>query len=133
MVINRAVTPRLKTSAKAYLSKQGWREVGDRKVYCRSKWEHRIAIYLEFLKRNKLIAEWEHEPQTFWFENIKRGVRSYLPDFKVTNIDESHYWIEVKGYMDSKSMTKLKRFAKYYPKEEMRVIDAKWFRKNPGI
>jgi hypothetical protein len=36
--------------------------------------------------------------------------------------DGSHYWIEAKGYMDAKSKTKIKRFNKYYPNEELRII-----------
>jgi hypothetical protein len=82
------------------------------------------------LKEAEKIKEWEHEPQTFWFETIKRGVRSYLPDFKVTLHDGTHYWVEVKGYMDAKSHTKLKRFAKYYPKEKLILMTGDWFKKN---
>jgi Protein of unknown function (DUF1064) len=109
-------------------SKQKWEEVGGRSIFFRSKWEFMYAQYLQFLKDNKQIREWEHEPQTFWFENIKRGVRSYMPDFKVIENDGSHYWVEVKGYMDAKSNTKLKRFAKYYPQEKMLLVGKEWFK-----
>ena len=85
---------------------------------------------MQFLKERGIIADWLYEPKTFWFNEIKRGVRSYLPDFKVILPDGSHYWAEVKGYMDGKSKTKIKRFNKYYPKEELRVIDAKWFKES---
>lgn len=71
-----------------------------------------------------------HEPNTFWFEGIKRGVVSYLPDFLVLENDGKSYYVEVKGYMDAKSKTKIKRFAKYYPKERLIVIDSKWFKRN---
>ena len=101
----------------------GWRTIGGQKCYFRSKWEANYARYLEFLKEYKKIKEWEHEPDTFWFESIKRGVRSYLPDFKVTQNDDSIYYVEVKGYMDSKSATKLKRMKKYYPEIEVRLVD----------
>jgi hypothetical protein len=77
-----------------------------------------------------VIKEWEHEPKTFWFEEIKRGTRSYLPDFKVTYWDGNHEWIEVKGYFDRKSLTKIKRFRKYYPQEILRIIDSEWFKAN---
>ena len=110
--------------------KAGWRNVSEKRIYFRSEWEYAYAKYLQFLKEQKLIAEWEHEPQTFWFENIRRGTRSYLPDFKVTGIDGKHYWAEVKGYFDSKSLTKIKRFKKYYPNEELKIIDKEWFIKN---
>ena len=107
-----------------------WREINGRKIYFRSKWEANYARYLEFLKANKNIADWEHEPETFWFEKIKRGVRSYLPDFKVTNLDGTHHWVEVKGYMDSRSATKIKRFAKYHPVQKLILIQGEWFSQN---
>ena len=108
----------------------GWRTIGERRIYFRSKWEWQYAVYLEFTKDREIIKEWEYESQTFWFEKIKRGVRSYKPDFKVIENDGSHYWVEVKGYMDTKSMTKIKRFKKFYPKEKLVVIDQKWFISN---
>jgi len=108
---------------------QGYRHVGDRNIYFRSNWEYRYALYLQFLKEQGVIQEWEHEPKTFWFELIKRGVRSYLPDFKIIKDDGTHYWVEVKGYMDSKSKTKLKRFKKYYPEEQLFLADESWFKK----
>lgn len=111
-------------------SNAGWREIGGNRYYCRSKWEANYARYLQWLKENSKIAQWEHEPKTFWFEKIKRGVRSYLPDFKVTELDNSYYWVEVKGYYDSKSLTKIKRFKKYYPDEILKLIDKSWFSKN---
>lgn len=41
-------------------------------------------------------------------------------------MNESYH--EVKGYMDPKSRTKLKRMAKYYPGVVVEVVDAKRFR-----
>lgn len=110
-------------------SKQGWRVIGDKKIYCRSRWEANYARYLEYQRNQGTILEWHHEPQTFWFEKIKRGVRSYMPDFKVCLSPWNHYWVEIKGYMDSKSKTKIKRFHKYYPGENLSVIDSKEYRK----
>lgn len=112
------------------VSKQAWHTVGGKKIYFRSTWELKFAKHLQFMKEQEIILEWEHEPKTFWFENIKRGVRSYLPDFKITRKDGSHYWAEVKGYMDSKSRTKINRFRKYYPEETLMLYDQEWFRKN---
>jgi hypothetical protein len=110
----------------------GWHNVGSKKAYFRSNWEYRYACYLEFLKICGVITEWLHEPQTFWFEKIKRGTRSYLPDFKVIRPNGSHYWVEVKGYFDRKSLTKIKRFKKYFPQEELIIVDKDWFTKNKG-
>ncbi len=105
--------------------KAAWREIGDKRIYARSKWEANYARYLEFLKKNGNIIEWEHEPETFWFEKIKRGVRSYLPDFMVTELDGSIVYHEVKGWMDARSKTKINRMKKYYPRVALRVIEAK--------
>lgn len=107
---------------RTYQTKRGWHTINDRRFYFKSSWEEIFARYLQFLKENNEIQEWEYEPQTFWFEQIKRGTRSYLPDFKITRLDSTHYWVEVKGYMDSKSHTKIKRFKKYYPQERLIVI-----------
>ena len=105
--------------------KKIWFVDGDRKFYMRSKWEFNYACYLNFLLKHGEILSWEHEPDTFWFEKIRRGVRSYLPDFKVVNKSGSIEYHEVKGYMDPKSKTKIKRMAKYYPEVKLVVIDQK--------
>jgi len=112
---------------------QAWRIIGTKKAYFRSVWEANYARVLEFLKSKGEIEDWLHEPKTFWFEDIKRGVRSYLPDFKVMMPDGSHYWVEVKGWMDPKSLTKIKRFRKYYPEEQLIVISEEWFRKHRNM
>ena len=90
-------------------------------IYFRSAWEANIARYLNFLIQQDEIARWEFEPVTFEFHAIKRGIRSYTPDFRVWNTDGNYEWWEVKGWMDSKSKTKLRRFAKYYPEENDRL------------
>lgn len=107
-----------------------WREIDGELFYFRSEWERKYALYLEWLKRTKNITEWLYEPKTFWFEGIKRGCVSYKPDFQVILASGSHYWVEVKGYMDSKSKTKLDRFKRYFPNESLEVIDGNWFRRN---
>jgi hypothetical protein len=110
--------------------RQGWREIGDKKVYCRSRWEANYARYLEWQFQQGFIKEWLHEPQTFWFDKIKRGCVTYLPDFKVISNDGAHFWVEVKGWMDPKSITKIRRFRKYFPEEKLFIIDKKWYQKN---
>lgn len=92
--------------------------------YFRSSWEANIARYLNFLKDKGEIDRWEYEPDTFWFEKIRRGVRSYRPDFKIwdTPDSEPYYW-EVKGYDYARGITARKRMAKYYPKVKLVVID----------
>lgn len=112
-------------------STAAWRVIGGQKKYFRSIWEANYARYLEWTRERGEILEWQHEPKTFWFEDIKRGVRSYKPDFYVYPADgSSQFWIEVKGFYDSKSLTKIKRMKKYYPNEKLILIDASWFAKN---
>ena len=108
--------------------KAGWREIGGKNKYYRSRWEANYARYLEWLKKNKQIADWAHEPKTFWFEGIKRGTLSYLPDFWIFNSDGTEEFHEVKGWMDDRSKTKLKRMAKYYPNVKLVLVDAKVYK-----
>lgn len=103
--------------------KQGKREDLNN-VFFRSSWEANYARYLNLLISQKQLYKWEFEPDTFWFKEIKRGTRSYLPDFKIWETENSiPYYVEVKGWMDDKSRTKLKRMAKYYPDIEVRLIE----------
>ena len=101
---------------------QGWYNLNTKRYYFRSSWEVNYARYLEWLLSRKDIKSWEYEPDVFWFEEIRRGVRSYLPDFKITNNNGTIEYHEVKGWMDPKSVTKIKRMAKYYPKTKLIVI-----------
>ena len=103
--------------------KGGWREIGGIKKYYRSRWEANYARYLVALKDGGLIQDWKHEPTTFWFEAIKRGTRSYLPDFLVVALDGAEVYHEVKGWMDDRSKTKLKRMKIYHPNICVKVIE----------
>ena len=105
--------------------KQGTLTIGNKVYRYKSAWEANIACYFEYLKSKEQIKDWEYEPITFWFEKIKRGTRSYKPDFKIIRPDYSIYYVEVKGWMDSKSKTKLNRMRIYYPDTEMVLIDSK--------
>jgi len=97
-------------------------------MYFRSKWEANYALYLDFLVKQGEIKDWEYEADVIMFEEIKLGTRSYRPDFKVFNHNGSFEYHEVKGYMDSKSKTKLKRMAKYYPEIRLLLIDSACYR-----
>ena len=110
----------------------GWREIGGKRNYYRSRWEANYARYLEWLKGLGEIIDWEHEPETFWFSGVKRGCVSYLPDFKVTAKHGAVAFHEVKGWMDDRSKTKIKRMAKYHPGVKLVVIDSKQYAKLRG-
>lgn len=92
-------------------------------MYFRSKWEANYALYLDFLVEKEQIKNWEYEADVFMFEEVKIGTRSYRPDFKIFNFNGSIEYHEVKGYMDSKSKTKLRRMLKYYPEIKLVLIE----------
>jgi hypothetical protein len=108
--------------------KAGWRTIGGIKKYYRSRWEANYARYLEWLRERGEIASWRHESKTFWFSKIKRGCVSYLPDFCVVDNDGVETYYEVKGWMDDRSKTKIKRMAIYFPEVTLVVIEAKDYR-----
>jgi len=117
------MTERIRKNPKNIYSnaRGGTRE--DLGFYVRSRWEANVARYLKYLVEKGDVYKWEYETDTFWFEGIKRGTRSYTPDFKVweTKNSEPYYW-EVKGYMDKKSNTRMKRMAKYHPNIRVDLI-----------
>lgn len=92
-------------------------------IYVRSAWEANWARYLNWLAEQGEIARWEYEPDEFAFP-VKRGTRFYTPDFKVYSPAGGYEYHEVKGWMDSKSKTALRRMTKYHPDVRVTVIDA---------
>lgn len=120
-VINRSKYNQYKNSYS--IARGGKRE--DLGMYFRSSWEANWARYLNFQKKHGAIVDWEYEPETFEFEDIKRGSRYYTPDFKVYNPDGSVEFHEIKGYMDRTSQTKLKRMNKYYPDVKIIIVGKK--------
>lgn len=96
--------------------------------FVRSRWEANYARYLAWLKDNGHIVSWEYEPTTFRFDGVSRGPYTYKPDFLVVGKDGGHAYHEVKGWMDSGSRSRLKRFTKFYPQYTLVVVDAKAYR-----
>lgn len=106
--------------------RRGVRE--DLGIFVRSRWEANYARYLKWLQERGDIAAWEYEPTTFRFDGVSRGPYTYKPDFKVIEKDGVVAIHEVKGWMDSASRGKLKRFAKFYPTYKLVVIDQAAYR-----
>lgn len=102
--------------------KRGYFNINGKEIFFRSKMEANYALYLDFLVKQKQIKNWEYEKSTFIFEKIKFGVRSYRPDFKVFNSDDTITYHETKGYMTPRSKTQIKRMAKYYPEIKLVII-----------
>ncbi len=122
----------LPTETKKSRNNQFWVEVDGKRYFCRSVWEANYLYFLHWQKKQGLIFRYEKEPDVFWFEGIRRGVTNYLPDFKVwrTADPKDFYYVEVKGYMDRQSKTKIRRMAKYHPTVGLAVCDSKWFKAN---
>ncbi len=71
--------------------------IGGKACYFRSKLEYRYAVYLQLLKEQGHIEEWEYEPRhmSIEFEHGRQGnKRTYLPDFAVLYPDAQ---IDVEG------------------------------------
>ena len=119
---------RLRGSSSVYSRTKSGRRDDLGGQFFRSRWEANYARYLNLLISHGHIAKWEFEPDTFWFESIRRGVRSYMPDFKIWRPNGTLYYVEVKGWMDAKSATKLRRMAKYHPHIELQLFEAKAYR-----
>jgi hypothetical protein len=100
--------------------KGGFRK--DLGMYFRSSWEANWARYLNWRKERREIKGWSFESETFEFP-VKKGSKFYTPDFKITALDGSIYFEEIKGWMDQKSRTKLKRMRIHYPEVKIEVID----------
>jgi len=92
-------------------TKSGFRE--DLNLNMRSNWEANTARIMNLYK-----IKFEFEPKVFYFP-IKRGTKSYTPDFFLSSTGE---WMEIKGYLDDKSKLKIKRFKKYYPEEFDKLV-----------
>ncbi len=93
-------------------------------VYYRSRWEFNISLWLDFLKHRGEVMDWTYEEKEFAFP-VKRGTRFYKPDFHVIEPNEVEYFIEVKGFLDRKSVTQLARMERYYPKVTVLIMDEK--------
>lgn len=99
-------------------TKCGKREdLGDR--FFRSAWEANIARWLTAEGK-----QWEYESKTFEFP-VRKGTRFYTPDFYLPSEDR---YIEVKGWWDDKSKTRMRRMAKYYRDVRIEIIDKDRYR-----
>lgn len=111
----------------------GWREIGGRRHFFRSRWEANYARYLSLLKRLGLISEWHHEPEMFRFPGATRKPFSYLPDFKVWHPCGLVEYHEVKGWVDADSKRKIDLMAKHHPQINLVMVMADWFRANKSM
>ena len=102
--------------------------VGKHKFLAKSTWEYDVALYLQYLLDHAYISSWEYEPISFDFDYEGNGIRSYKPDFRVIRKGKE-YFIEVKGWQDTKSKLKKKLMSEKYPDVQMVYIDQSVYEK----
>jgi hypothetical protein len=109
----------------------GYRE--DLGIAVRSQAEANFARLM-----TRIRVPWSLEPITFKFEGIEHGERFYTPDFLIEvpdrskrpmqwpeplgGLDAGEWFVELKGWMDPKSQTKLTRFCERYSKDAERLV-----------
>ena len=107
------------TAAQSYArARKGKREDLGNDVF-RSGMEANFARILSYLS-----IEYLFEKRTFFFHNAKRKPFQYTPDFeiKVGNDEFPSGWYETKGWFDSKSREKMRKFKREYPQEAEKTI-----------
>lgn len=97
-------------------------------LFVRSSWEANYARYLNLLMKMGVVERWDYEPETFWFEGIRRGTTCYRPDFRVKyKGDPKPEYIEIKGWIVAKDHVKWKRMKKYHPGIKLVIVRAKQY------
>ena len=90
-----------------------------------------MALVFQHLKERggkwngRTVTDWRFEPKTFYFDGIRRGTTNYTPDFLLIDPDGYERFIEIKGWLDRKSKTKLRRMEIYHPDVHLEVIEGK--------
>lgn len=101
------------TTNNAYSNcKGGFRE--DLNQYFRSSWEANIVRIFNYSN-----IKWKYECKRFLFNENNDGICSYQPDFYLPEYD---LWIEVKGWMDDKSIKRIELFKCEYPFEYKKLV-----------
>lgn len=100
-----------------------------RNFHFMSSWEHSVALMLEELKKEGVITFWDYEHYRFIFHDVKKGIRSYMPDFTIVNSMGKTIHIEVKGWKMATGMKRIEMFKERYPNETLYIIDNNEYRK----
>lgn len=103
--------------------------INEKEYVFKSSWEVEIAQRLQELFEHSLIQNWDYETKHFDFTDIKRGTRSYCPDFEITLNNGSNLYIEVKGWKMPNAMKRIEMFRERYPDVKFYLIDEKEYEK----
>lgn len=100
---------------------KGKRIITGTEIYFPNRMEYNYYLYLMWLESQGVIREFVYQPAYYVFP-LPHGINRYRPDFLVTDSNGAKYVVEVKGWMDAASKTKLNRMAKYFPHIEVRLV-----------
>lgn len=95
----------------------------------KSSWEAEIGRRLQNLLCKGDILKWGYETKHFVFNDIKRGIRSYCPDFEIQMCNGENLYIEVKGWKMPQAMKRIAMFRERYPNIKFYLIDEKEYGK----
>ncbi len=96
--------------------------IGGQTCHFRSKLEAKWARYLQFLKQNGHILDWQYESHRFQFHDVETAPVGYTPDFLVFKTDGTAVWQELKGYLESQDATKYRRMHEQYPADGIELV-----------
>jgi hypothetical protein len=113
---------RNKRLSKEYNNQRVTDTIGGQTCHFRSKLEHKWAKYLQFLKQNGHILDWQYESHRFIFKNVETAPVGYTPDFLVFQKDGTAVWQECKGHLEGRDATKFQRMAEQYPQDEIELV-----------
>ena len=90
-----------------------WADRKGRTHRFRSTWEMAYAKYMD-----DLGIDWDFEPVRFRLPTCQ----FYTPDFRVLYDDGAVRYIEVKGWLDEKSMARMLEFVREYPEVDLAIV-----------
>lgn len=93
--------------------------IGGKSFRVRSQGEKRLAQYLELLKAGGYIKDWAFEQTTF---RTSAGDPFYLVDFDVLNNDGTFEYMEFKGAVKQRDITKLQLLFECRPEVKLSMV-----------
>lgn len=82
----------------------------------RSQFEFEWACYLELIRRQGYIREWDYEPKRFdfWEFGYRNKPYEYTPDFLVIERNGDEVYQECKGMFETKDISRITRAKKHF-------------------
>jgi len=98
--------------------------MGGKRIWFANRMEANYYRYLLWQKEQKLIANFQYQPNFFDFRpfGYDKGVVTYKPDFLVVSMDGSSMYVELKGHISRDHKTKMSRMRKCFPGVRITVV-----------